>query len=152
MASVVTSISIKGPVGPIFDLATSARFWPQWHPASRAVGGVTQRPYQLGDVIHEQVQALGKDYRLSWKVVEHVRPERIVLQSMTYKSRISYTFTPRGEAVEFRRQAEYDEAELRPIIPDLEALGRQMHEQSEEALRRLKDLVEEILRAEAAGP
>jgi hypothetical protein len=46
---------------------------------------------------------------------------------------------------------EYDEEQLRPMIADLGGLGRQMHEQSEEGRRRLKELVEQILRAEAAG-
>jgi hypothetical protein len=46
---------------------------------------------------------------------------------------------------------EYDEAHLRKAIPGLKDLGKLMHEQSEEGLKRLKELVEKTLRAEAAG-
>jgi hypothetical protein len=151
VASVVNTISITGPVGPVFDLVTSARFWPQWHPASRAVGGVIQRPYQLGDVIHERAQFAGKDFQFSWKVVEHLRPARVVLQAQTSPSRITYSFEARGEEVVFCRELVYDEAQVRQLLPEIDELGRQVHAQSEEGLSRLKALVEATLRAETVG-
>lgn len=83
MASVVNSVTINGAAAPVFDLVTTARFWPQWHPASQAVGGVTQRPFQLGDRIHERGQIASMDFQVTWKVVEHVRPNRIVLECDT---------------------------------------------------------------------
>jgi hypothetical protein len=150
MGSVINTINITGPVGPVFDLVTSARFWPQWHPASRAVGGVIQRPYQLGDVIQEHVQLAGKDFQVAWKVVEHLRPTRIVLQAETSSSRITYTFEARGAEVAFCRELAYDEVEFRQALPEID-LGRQMHAQSEEGLRRLKGLVEATLRAETVS-
>ena len=39
MAAVVNTIKIGGPAEAVFDLVTTARFWPEWHPATRAVGG-----------------------------------------------------------------------------------------------------------------
>src|SRR5262245_4134745 len=113
MATVVNSIRIAGAPEPVFDLITSARFWPRWHPASRAVGGVTERPYQQGDVIYEHVEVAGQDLQVSWKVTEHVRPTRIVLKAETASARIIYSFEARGAGVDFTRELEYDEALLR---------------------------------------
>jgi hypothetical protein len=144
------SIAAKDPE-KVFDIITSARFWKTWHPATYAVAGVTERPYLLGDVIHERIQIAGKDYLVTWKVVEHVRPSRIVLHAQKSSSRISYSFKAQGEEIEFRRELEYDEALLRKAVPDVKDLRMLMHEQSEEGLRRLKELVEKTLRAEAAG-
>jgi hypothetical protein len=151
MATVVNSIRIAGAPEPVFDLVTSARFWPRWHPASRAVGGVIERPYQQGDVIYEHVEVAGQDLQVSWKVTEHVRPTRILLKAETASARIIYSFAARGAAVDFTRELEYDEALLRRTMPDLDELRRTMDTQSDEGLRRLKALVEGILRDEAAG-
>jgi len=151
MATVVNSIRIAGSAEPVFDLVTSARFWPRWHPASRAVGGVIERPYQRGDVIYEHVEVAGQDLQLSWKVTEHVRPTRIVLKSETTSARITYLFAVRGASVDFTRELDYDESLLLRVVPDPDELRRKMDAQSEEGLRRLKELVEEILRVEAAG-
>jgi hypothetical protein len=30
---------VDRPIGAVFDVVTTARFWPEWHPATRAVGG-----------------------------------------------------------------------------------------------------------------
>jgi hypothetical protein len=152
MASVANVTSITGPAGPVFDLITSARFWPDWHPASRAVFGVTQRPYQLGDLIHERVLFAATEHIVTWRVAEHIRPSRVVLQAVASPTRITYTLEPRGTATEFRREVEYDEAQLRQALPQVGDWGRLVFAQSEEGLRRLKELIEDILREEQAAP
>jgi uncharacterized protein YndB with AHSA1/START domain len=150
--SVVNTVIIAGSAAAVFDLATTARFWPQWHPASHTVGGVTQRPYQLGDLIHERGEVAGIPFQVTWKVEAHARPSRAVLRAETPPARIIYTFEGRSGATEFRRELEYDPATFRAGAPDPDALVRLMHTQSEEALRRLKELVEKTLREEAAAP
>lgn len=149
MASVVNTVTIAGAVEAVFDLVTTARFWPEWHPASQAVGGVTHRPFQLGDVIHERGHVAGIGFHVTWKVVEHVRPVRVVLRSETPPARITYAFQARGAVTEFRRVLEYDVAVFRATAPDPGELDRLMYVQSEQALAQLKELVERILREEA---
>jgi hypothetical protein len=151
VTTVVSVTSISGPAGPVFDLITSARFWPEWHPATRSVSGVTQRPYQLGDVIHERVHFAGLEIVVTWRVAEHARPYRVVLQALTSPARITYSLEPKGDAMEFRRELEYDEGLLRQAVPGAGDWGRLMKEQSEEGVRRLKELVERILRDEQAA-
>jgi hypothetical protein len=151
VTTVVSVTSISGPAGPVFDLITSARFWPEWHPATRSVAGVTQRPYQLGDMIHERAHFAGLEIVVTWQVAEHARPSRVVLQALTSPARITYSLEPKGDAMEFRRQLEYDEGLLRQVVPDVANWGRLMREQSDEGVRRLKELVERILRDEQAA-
>ena len=54
MTAVVNTVTINGAPKAVFDLITTARLWPQWHPATKGVGGVVERPYGLGDMIHER--------------------------------------------------------------------------------------------------
>lgn len=151
MASVVNSSTITGPAAAVFDLVTTARFWPQWHPASRAVGGVIERPYQLGDLVYERGEVAGIPFRIAWKVDEHIRPLRTVLRAETPSVRIIYTLQDQAGTIHFRREVEYDEAAFRAVMPDPGALRGLLHAQSEEAVHRLKELVERILRQEAMG-
>jgi hypothetical protein len=148
--AVKVNIAAKDPK-KVFDVVTSARFWKMWHPATYAVAGVTERPYLLGDVIHERVQFAGKDLVVTWKVVEHDRPNRVILQSEKSSSRIIYTFEAKDDVIIFCRELQYDEALFRKLIPDAKELRKLMHEQSEEGLKQLKVLVEKTLRAETTG-
>jgi len=48
MTRAANQVTIGGPPERVFDLVTTARYWPDWHPATLAVGGVTERPMALG--------------------------------------------------------------------------------------------------------
>ena len=148
MAIVVTVTSINGPAGPVFDLVTSARYWPEWHPATLSVSGVIHQPYQLGDIVHERVRFAGFELDVTWRVAEHVRPASVVLQALTSPARITYSFESRGDAIEFRRELEYDEALLAQALPGADNVRSLMQSQSDEGVRRLKELVEQRLREE----
>jgi hypothetical protein len=41
--AVVNTVTINGTPKAVFDLITTARLWPQWHPATKGVGGVVER-------------------------------------------------------------------------------------------------------------
>lgn len=149
MESVTNSVIIRGPAGPVFDLVTSARFWIRWHPATQSVGGVVERPYQLNDAVHERGQIAGVPFRVTWRVVEHSRPTRIVIHSQDPPARILYAFAPQNGGTMFTREVQYDAAifdTLGSHVGDIQTL---MYQQSEQALARLKQLVEEILAAES---
>ena len=148
MASVVNTIFIAGPQEAVFDLVTQARFWPRWHPATGGVGGVTERPYLLGDVIHEHGEVAGVTFSVPWTVVEHDRPNRIVIDTPAPPAKIIYSLEERGGMTEFQRELEYDEAAFKAKVPDPAALAKYMHTQSDEALKRLKAVVENILKDE----
>jgi uncharacterized protein YndB with AHSA1/START domain len=149
MASVVNTVLIAGPLEAVFDLVTQARFWPRWHPATLGVAGVLERPYQLGDLIHERGEVAGTPFFVTWTVIEHDRPARVVLGMPPPPAKIIYSFEERHAMTEFQRELEYDDTAFKAKVPDPAALAKYMHTQSEEALKRLKGVVEQILKAEA---
>ncbi|MFO1207355.1 MAG: SRPBCC family protein [Burkholderiales bacterium] len=151
MTTIVSATDITGSAEAVFDLVTSARFWPQWHPATQTVSGVTDRAYRLGDVVCERARFVDSEFDVTWRVVEHERPTRVVLQATTAPVRIRYAFRSGDGAVAFRRELEYDEKLLALVLPatvDLQAL---MQAQSDEGVRRLKALVEGLLGTERAA-
>jgi len=57
------------PPGKVFDLVTTAELWPQWAVLARAMAGVTERPFQLGDP-HSRVRP-HPDRRAGNRVAHH---------------------------------------------------------------------------------
>ena len=145
MTAVINTVTIKGPPKAVFDLITSARLWPQWHPATKAVGGIVERPYALGDLIHERGKIGNADFKTTWKVVEHVRPSKVVLQSQNGPTRITYTFTASKGTTIFTRKLEYQPENFASV----KELEKVMRDQSEQGVNQLKALVEKILSEEA---
>lgn len=146
MTRVLNAILICGRLEAVFDLVTSTRFWPHWHPATLGVGGVTQRPILFGDVIRERARIGSEIYEGDWTVVEHARPSRVVLRGRGGRLHIRYTFAAAEEATDFRRELEFDPEDFRASAPDTPTLVRLMHAQSEQALQKVKVLIEGILR------
>ncbi|HEU4344553.1 MAG TPA: SRPBCC family protein [Candidatus Binatia bacterium] len=152
LVSVQNSTAIDGAPEAVFDLVTTARFWPQWHPATTGVSGVTERPYLLGDRIIEAGRIGKGEFQVTWQVAEHVRGRRIVLQAEGSPVRIAYSFNPRGNLTEFTRELKYHVEDLKSISTDPNEVNRLMRAQSEQAVKQLKTLVEKILRAEKIEP
>jgi uncharacterized protein YndB with AHSA1/START domain len=151
MTRFANSVTISGPVERVFDLATTAGLWPRWHPATTGVSGVTDRPYRLGDLIHEDIEVAGLTARITWRVTEHDRPHRVALQRDTPLARITYTFGQYGGVTTFRREVEYEASALADRFPDPAELERLLSTQSEVALRQFKALAEATLRQEGPG-
>ena len=148
MALVENEILIDGPTDKVFDAVTTTETWPRWHPATIAVGGVTDRPIQLGDRIYEKARIGNQEYEGEWTVVEHVRPSRVVIQVMGMDTRISYTFTAIDPSkTRFVRGLEFDPVAFAGSAANAPAVEKLMYEQSQTALQNLKNLVEESLEA-----
>ena len=145
MMAVVNTVTINGAPKAVFDLIITARLWPQWHPATKGVGGVVERSYGLGDLIHERGRIGEKDFETTWKVVEHARASKVVLQSQNAPTRITYTFTPDKGTTVFTRKLDY-KVENFAAVKELENV---MRDQSEQGVKQLKALVEKILSEEA---
>jgi hypothetical protein len=149
MNKVVNTVQIHGPLEPVFDLMTTTRFWPQWHPATVGVGGVTERPFGLGDKIRERAKIGPRTYEGTWTVVEYSRPSRAMLQGESGRIQITYSFQANGPVTELQRELEFYAEDFSASAADPSLLQKLMHDQSEQALQKLKALVETILHAEA---
>ena len=145
MAQVVNTVRIDGPIEQVFDLVTTTQYWPEWHPATVGVGGVTERPIALGDIVHEQARIGGRLYEGDWTVAEHVRPTRVLLRAGSGRIQISYAFRAVGDATEFERTLEYQPEDFAQAGADPAAVQALMHSQSEQGLQKLKRLVEGLL-------
>ncbi len=60
---------VDRPIDAVFDVVTTARFWPEWHPATRGVEGDIDHPARLGDKITEHVTIAGIQGSGTWSVV-----------------------------------------------------------------------------------
>ena len=150
MPSVSHSFECDGPVERVFDLVTTAKFWPQWHPATRDVEGDVDRPAQLGDRITEHVVIAGVEATGTWSVVECDRPHRLVLvaELPVGRFRINYEFTHTctsdAECTRMRRDLEFPE--LGP------AVAVAMQAQSAQGTEHLGRLVGELLSISSRVP
>lgn len=145
MKTITNRITITGDLAAIFDLVTTTRLWTAWHPATTGVGGVTQRPFQMGDQIRERAKIGARLHEGTWTVVEHARPHHAVLRMESGRIYITYTCQPQEGSVEFARTLAYYPEDFAASIPDPAQLEKLMLLQSEQALQKLKMLVEQIL-------
>jgi hypothetical protein len=152
MARVVSQISIDGPLERVFDLVTTTRYWPEWHPATLEVGGVTERPLALGDVVRERARLGAHVHEGEWTVVEHVRPRRLVLDIGAGRIAIRYTFAAVGDTTIFRRELEFRPDDFLGGNADPAAVEAFMQQQSDQGLQKLKALVERLLAAPDGEP
>ena len=146
MEQVTSTILINGQIEPIFDLVTTTQSWPRWHPATIGVGGVTDRPFVLGDQIHERARIGERVYEGTWTVVEHRRPYSATLRGASGRIEIGYTFELVGEhEVRFSRMLSFYSEDFAAGLSGRQATIALMEQQSAQALKQLKALVEETL-------
>jgi hypothetical protein len=81
---------------------TIARLWPQWHVLTRAVAGVIETPFQMGDRMYEFVGTPSGPYEFEWQSVEFDCPRRAKLQAEDGTA-IIYTLEARADGKFFWR-------------------------------------------------
>jgi polyketide cyclase/dehydrase/lipid transport protein len=133
---------VDQPIGPVFDVVTTGRFWPEWHPATRAVEGDVGHPARLGDQIVEHVTIAGIEGTGTWTVVDYDPPRHLALEATLSVGvlRISYHLAAAGPGgTHFRRDLDFPE-----LGPQVTAA---MEEQSAAGVVNLAHLVERELSA-----
>lgn len=125
------------PIGAVFEVVTTARFWTQWHPATRGVEGDVDHPARLGDRITEHVTIAGVEGSGTWTVVACDPPHHLALEAdlAVGRMRISYQLTSvAGGGTRFQRDLEFPE-----LGPQISAA---MQAQSAEGIAGLERLVQ----------
>ena len=99
------------PIDAGFDLVTTARYWTEWHPATRGIEGDVDHPARLGDHITEHVTIAGVQGTGTWTVVEHDRPHHLALETELAVGplRISYQLAAVGDGTRFQRDLDFPE-------------------------------------------
>ncbi len=124
------------PIGAVFDVVTTARFWTEWHPATRGVEGDVDHPARLGDHIVEHVTIAGIEGTGTWTVVEHDRPHHLALETelAVGRLRISYQLAAVAGGTRFQRDLDFPD-----LGPQIAAV---MDAQSQAGVASLAQLVE----------
>lgn len=147
MEQIRSSAWIEGSPEQIFDIITTARYWPQWHPATIGVGGVTERPFVASDQVIERARIGDHVYEGTWTVVEHQRPSHATLRGSSGRITISYRLEPSAAGAQFQRELSYIPEDFRATSPDPAQLAQIMQQQSDLATSRLALLIEQLLGA-----
>jgi uncharacterized protein YndB with AHSA1/START domain len=148
MTRIYTTTFINKPVEEVFDYVTSPGSWPQWHPSSLGVSGVTDRSMQVGEQCTEEFEVAGRKGSAVWMTRERQAPNRWVIDGKIIGSqhgggRVTYTLTPQAGGTFFEREFVYPTASLLFKLLDLVIIRRRVRAESEEAMRRLKKALEQ---------
>ena len=146
MAYIYTTIQIQAPTNRIFDYVTTPGNWLRWHPSSLEVSGATDHSLEPGEQVTEEFRVAGRRGRVVWTVRECVAPHRWVIDGRIEGGgggTVTYTLTPHDSGVIFEREFVY--AMPNPLLALLDrlVLRRRVEAESAEALRRLKNVLEE---------
>jgi hypothetical protein len=125
------------PVDDVFAVISTARFWPEWHPATRGVEGDIGHPARLGDQITEHVTIAGVEGTGTWTVTEYGPPHHLVLETDLAVGHLRITYelaTAPDGGTRFQRDLDF---------PDLgDRIHVAMEAQSAEGIASLARLVE----------
>jgi hypothetical protein len=147
MTYIYSVTHIRQPIQPLFDYITTPANWPHWHPSSLKVNGTADHPLQVGEQIIEEFLVAGRYGQVVWTVRDCLPPHRWVIEGEIIGSRsggiITYTLTPRLESVTFEREFTYTLSNPFLDLLDWLLLRRRIQAESDEALRRLKTVLEQ---------
>jgi len=124
------------PIDAVFNVVTTARYWTEWHPATRGIEGDVDHPARLGDHITEHVTIAGLEGTGTWTVVEHDPPHHLALETELAMGRLRISYELAAVAGGTRFQRDLDFPELGPQITAV------MTAQSEAGVASLARLVE----------
>lgn len=139
------TIQIDTPVERAFDYVTTPGNWPEWHPSSLGVSGATAHSLEPGEQVTEEFRVAGRRGRVVWTVRERVFPRRWVIDGRVEgggDGTVAYTLTPHAGGTTFEREFVYHMSNPLLELLDRLVLRRRVEAESEEALRRLKQVLE----------
>lgn len=146
MKIVETQAMMQAPREQVYAIATNASRWHEWHPATKSVEAVPERPLLRGETVVETIHAAGRRFQTTWTVVAADPPALwvIVTDSPEGVARIAYRLLPgatRG-STHFLRRLEFRSRRWPWRLADA-LVGRWvLAPQSAVALRNLTAVVE----------
>ena len=147
MARIHKTIQIPRPVAAVFDFVTTPGNWPQWHPSSRGVRGVTEHSLAVGEQVAEVFQVGWHRGRVVWTCRERRAPHHWVIDGEVEGGgggTITYALAPDGTGTRFERTFVYTMPTRLLVLLDRLFIRHLMEASSDRALRQLKHAVEAL--------
>jgi uncharacterized protein YndB with AHSA1/START domain len=139
-------VEIAAPPPQVFAYVATPANWPRWHPASRAVRGVTDRTPAAGESVIETYEIGGRRDDATWTTVELDAPRRWRFSATSAhrggSAEIAYTLTPIDSGTRFRREMYYRGPNLLFALLNQVELKAQIERDSATALANVKRDVE----------
>src|SRR5258708_14782563 len=146
MMRIVTQIHIDRAMEEVLDFLTTRGNWPRWHPSALGVRGAVDHSLDAGEQVTEDYRVAGQNGTAVWTVRERAAPIRWVIDGVAEsgnEATITYTLTGDAHGTQFQRELELTKLPALDAKTDLKAFQRAVDEESAEALRRLKHVLEE---------
>jgi Polyketide cyclase / dehydrase and lipid transport len=109
-----TEVVVQAPRDVVHAFATNASRWSRWHPATRSVEALPDRPLGLGETIVERIATAGRRFTATWTVVAVDAPSLWTIETDTPQgwARITYRLDDLparagSAATRFRRTLEF---------------------------------------------
>ncbi len=149
---VVSAANIARAPADVFAFVTTPGNWPQWHPSSLRVTGAVDHPLGVGESCVEEYVVAGRRGSCTWTVMECDPPRRWTIASSSAtgggSATIAYALSPAGDGTRFARSMTYEMPNALYRLLDALFLRARIVAESDEAVRRLKA----VLEARAAVP
>ena len=147
MSYIYSVIHIRQPFQRLFNYVTTPGTWPQWQPSALKVSGATDYALHVGEKVTEEFQMAGRRGQMTWIVRERQPGQRWVIEGRFAGSQgsglITYRFTPSAEGTLLEREFTYTLSSSMLYLLDRLLLHRRVQAESDEALRRLKRVLEQ---------
>lgn len=144
-----TEVLIEEQPARVHAYASNASRWHEWHPATRSVEALPDRPLSMGESIVEHIRAGGRRFTATWTVIACEPPLVWMIATDTAQglARITYTLAPvdtgTAAVTRFHRRLECrSKGWLRWLDPLLMPVT--LVPQSRRALANLKARIEQL--------
>ncbi len=143
----VNRIDIAAPPARVFGYVTVPANWPRWHPASRAVRGITARTPNSGEQVIETFEIAGRRAEATWTTIEIDPPRHWILTSTAPgggAARLVYTLRGNDLGTVWERDLTYRGPNLLFGIMNLVRIRAMMEADSREAVANVKRQIETL--------
>jgi hypothetical protein len=111
--AVANEVIVHKPIAQVFEFATVAKNWKEWHPNTLKTAGADNHSATVGEEIIEWVNLSGLHTVFFWEVTAHVEPTvwKLVGESEDRSLRFFLTYTLEATsagATRFRRELVYE--------------------------------------------
>ena len=134
-------VDLSGTPEAVLDYARDASHWPEWHPSSKVIYGVSG-PLPAGATFEEDIESAGRLGHIAWRVTDY-QPGRLWCAEAEdaqgrFWLRVTYLCAPLASGTRFERRMEYRVNGRLLRLLDALFLSRRTERESRQSLVELK--------------